>query len=272
MTTEYVKCNLCGADNYKFWSKKDGIDIVKCKDCGLIYSNPRLTKESQIEYYSKQYFDEGDYDGDILRKGMYAIEIENQIKKNVGTHGRFLDVGCAYGAFLTHLPDTFEKYAVEFSPQAAEYARKVNGFNVETGELSQTKFPDNYFDVIHFRGVIEHVQDPTLDLKTAFRLLKPKGFLIISTTPNIESLAGRVYREMFRQVFPLEHIYYFSPKTLCALLDKTNFRIVKKYYPYLKTPYENLFKDLMDFILNKFKGTESPPFFKSMMTFYAKKK
>ena len=63
----------------------------------------------------------GDYDGDAKRKKMYEIEIEEQIKKIVGAAGRFLDVGCAYGAFLNSLPDTFEKYGIEYSKDAAEY-------------------------------------------------------------------------------------------------------------------------------------------------------
>ncbi|MFC1805311.1 methyltransferase domain-containing protein, partial [Candidatus Omnitrophota bacterium] len=268
----YVKCDLCAADDYSSWGRKDGFRIVECNQCGLVYTNPRLDLERVKKLYTTEYFSQGDYAEDPLRKRMYIIEIETQIKKLIGNKGRFLDVGCALGAFLKLLPDSFEKYGTEISQQAADYAREKNGLNIEIAEgLATIKFPDNFFDIIHLRGVIEHLRSPTVDLKKAYSLLKPSGRLIVSTTPNIVSPAARFYREQFRLVFPKEHIYYFSPRTLSRLLQKTGFVTKAVFYPYINTPYASLFKDIKDFFFNRMRGKESPPFFYSVMTFYAQK-
>lgn len=271
MNTEYVNCDLCGFDNTELWGQKHNLNIVKCKECGLVYTNPRFTTSELEKYYSSEYFSINNYAYDPLRMRMYRIEIETQIIKTIGTKGRFLDVGCAFGVFLSLLPGSFEKYGIEFSKVAAEYGRKQFGLRINVGSLGQCEYPDNFFDIIHLRGVIEHLQYPTDDLKRAYKFLKPGGYLIISTTPNIDSPAAKFYREMFKLVFPREHIYYFSPKTLSILFDKTGFVIQKVFYPYINTPYGNLFKDINNFIFNKIRNRESPPFFRSAMTFYARK-
>ena len=55
---EYINCDLCGADETEFLFVAnenqfhlDGqFNVVKCKKCGLVYVNPRPTKEN-IGFY-----------------------------------------------------------------------------------------------------------------------------------------------------------------------------------------------------------------------------
>jgi len=272
MNLEGVKCNLCKNDRTSFWGRKAGLDVFRCNVCGLVYVNPRPTLDELKKHYSIEYFEEGDYASNPERRRMYLIEIKTQIARMVGERGRFLDVGCAFGAFLNLLPETFEKYGLEFSESAAAYGRQKYGLNIQAGGLGSAAYPDGFFDVVHLRGVIEHLQDPANDMAAAHRLLKPGGHLVISTTPNIASPAARFFRERFRLVMPMEHIYYFSPRTLRALLEKSGFAVGKIFYPYLNTPYRRLGADIRDFILNRIKGKDSPPFFYSVMTVYAVKK
>jgi len=40
-------CPLCNSGNYsKIYSERDAIGIVRCKDCGLVYTNP-MVKEPE---------------------------------------------------------------------------------------------------------------------------------------------------------------------------------------------------------------------------------
>lgn len=63
-TMEYVSCNLCASNRAEllFVSKDMLLNepgqfrIVKCKNCGLIYLNPRPTKSSLEQYYPNQYY------------------------------------------------------------------------------------------------------------------------------------------------------------------------------------------------------------------------
>jgi len=270
---EIVRCNLCNSDysNQELWAKKDGINIVKCKKCGLIFSNPRFNKEALDKYYSEQYFKEGNYKEDKLREESYKTEIK-EIISIVEKRGKFLDVGAAYGKFLSLLPNTFEKEGLEYSKDAVESGKKMFDVNLKQGTLPETDFKEKIFDVVHLRGVIEHLPDPNSNIKKSHKILKDNGWLILNIVPNIDGPVGRRFREKFRLVFPQEHIYYFSPKTLKMLLEKNGFEIKKITYPYKETPYAKPIRDIFKFIFNKSLGKESPPFWKNIMTIYAKKR
>jgi SAM-dependent methyltransferase len=270
---EIVRCNLCNSSysDSELWTKKDGINIIKCKKCGLVFSNPRLNKEALDRYYSEQYFKEGDYNEDKLREKSYIEEIK-EIINIVGNKGQFLDVGAAYGKFLTMLPNTFEKFGLEYSKDAVESGNKMFNLNLKQGILPEAGYEEKFFDVVHFRGVIEHLRNPNANIKEANKILKDNGWLIFNIVPNIDGPVGRRFKEKFRLVFPQEHIYYFSPKTLTKMLEKNGFKVKKITYPYLNTPYANPIKNIIEFIVNKPLGKDSPPFWKNIMTFYAQKR
>ncbi|MBI2358468.1 MAG: class I SAM-dependent methyltransferase [Deltaproteobacteria bacterium] len=268
--SEYVSCNLCGRDSTRAWGKKHGMNIVQCRNCGLVYANPRLNSHQLDAYYSQTYFEDAQYDGDPQRARMYEIEIR-QMLKIVGTAGRFLDVGCAYGRFLSCLPSTFEKQGVEFAAKAAEYAREKFGLDVHRGQLHEVPFEGESVDVVHFRGVFEHLQDPQRDLQVAHSILKFGGWLILSTVPNIAGPCGRLFKTRFKLVYPQEHIYYFSYRTLRRYCEGNGFVVKHVFYPYLGTPYENVVADSLAFVANYLTGRESPPFFGSVITVYAQK-
>ena len=267
---EYVGCNLCEQDETRPWGFKDGLNIVACKKCGLVYTNPRLDQQELEAYYNPSYFDDRTQDADPQRYRMYQLEVED-MSRTIKMKGRFLDVGCANGIFLTVLPNTFEKYGIEFSEEAVEMGRQKFGLNIQIGKLSEVSYQDRYFDTIHMRAVIEHMESPRKQLEAANRLLKPDGWLIVSTTPNIGGPIGSLYRERARLVYPKEHIYYFTRGTLSQMLKKTGFTPIRWVYPYWRTPYARVAKDLADFVLNYLTGRDSPPFWHSVMTVYAKK-
>ncbi len=92
---EYAKCNLCDADNTQLLFigkdrlfKKAGLfNVVKCKECGLIYLDPRPTQKS-INYYYPPYY--GPYkkigfdDVGIMGKGKGKFAyLKNWIKKTI---------------------------------------------------------------------------------------------------------------------------------------------------------------------------------------------
>lgn len=267
---ESVRCNLCGADEATLWGIKDDIRIVRCRHCGLVYCNPRPDNDELQRYYSDSYFTEGHYQGDEKRQRMYEIEID-EIIENVRDRGRFLDVGCAVGKFLHTLPDNFEKWGTEFSEAAAGTGRKKFDLNIITGQIRNIELPEKYFDIVQMRGVLEHSQDPFEDLLKINTVMKDDGVLRISQLPNIDSICGKFFRTRFNQVKPGEHLYYFTPSTIKAMLKKAGFGIMKITYPYLGTPYASLLKDMLHMVTFLLTDRESPPFFGNMMIVYANK-
>jgi hypothetical protein len=108
-------------------------------------------------------------------------------------------------------------------------------------------------------------------LRKAHQILKKEGMLILSTTPNAGSPAAKLFKYRWTLTKPEEHIYYYTDKTIDVYLAKTGFKRVKTSYPYWGTPYCHPIKDHWNFIWNYLTGKESPGFWRSVFSIYAKK-
>jgi len=137
---------------------------------------------------------------------------------------KLLDVGCYIGVFLEIAArHGWEAWGIEPSQWAAEQARQ-NGLNVIHGTLATTHLPDGSFDVVTLWDVIEHVSDPMSEIRRVHRLLKPGGLIVIHTM-DIDSPFSRVMGPRWPWLMEM-HIYYFSQRTMAAMLRKAGFQVL----------------------------------------------
>lgn len=120
------------------------------------------------------------YDDKAIGTGGYTSMV--LMRKYV--EGRILEFGCGRGKLLGGLKNVTEKYGVDLSERAIEYARE----NVKDGkfivaDVCNTPFPDRYFDFVYSIEVIEHIPDAASMLSEMHRVLKPGGYAYIQT-PN----------------------------------------------------------------------------------------
>lgn len=90
-----------------------------------------------------------------------------------------LDLGCGRGEFLNGFIDAgVEGYGVDFTDAAKDYCPQaaIKQADVENYGLP---YPDDYFDVVFSKSVIEHFHNPDIMIKEVFRCLKPGGLAII---------------------------------------------------------------------------------------------
>jgi len=141
--------------------------------------------------------------------------------------GKLLDIGCGNGRFLVAMRELgWEVAGVEPDGQAAKVAREQGGFSVYEGVLEDTAFPDDTFDAITMKHVVEHLPDPISTLRECQRILKKGGRLVV-TVPNIESLGHRIYREAWRGLEVPRHLFLFSPPTLRACAESLGLQILE---------------------------------------------
>lgn len=160
----------------------------------------------------------------------------------------FLDIGCGDGSlslfFKEALGDT-EVYGIDTSSSAVESA-KQKGINAVTLDLNVSTLPfeNNFFEVVFAGEIIEHLFDPDLMLEEIWRVLAPGGTLVI-TTPNLACWHSRLLLLAGFQPYNVpvslrfwsagklfvsgptgrEHIRFFTPRALRALLKEHHFTI-----------------------------------------------
>ena len=218
-------CVLCGAtsDRFEPYAERGEFGVVKCKECSLIFINPRATEEetrkqytddvsSPIRYYGKSVH----VDSPIFEKRLRAIE-------ELVPKGRLLDVGCSVGTFMdVARARGWQVAGVELNKNACELCTE-KGHKVYRGlfapELIST-FEKADFDLITLNDVIEHLPDPVASMKLVGPLLRPGGYLMINT-PNIDNIVARTF-----QIKPMEHLFYFSTATATRTLEKAGLEVV----------------------------------------------
>jgi 2-polyprenyl-3-methyl-5-hydroxy-6-metoxy-1,4-benzoquinol methylase len=275
---EIKPCIICNSIDLEKWANINYLVAKKCKECGMISVNPHFNDEGLKLLYSNYFYKR--QENDILnaqRKLVY--QLDHDWINNFIYRGRVLDVGCSGGFFLDHFSKkNWIREGVEIAGNSADYARDKFEVLVHEGLITEINFEKKY-DLVMFRGVIEHFRDPISVFKKCNEIIKPGGYLYFTATPAGDSFAFEVYREKWALFTPLEHIHFFTVELLNLALSKYNFEYVSHHYQYQETPYANPQSDynkiLKDICLkqnNKFHNIDSSvPFPGSMITALWKK-
>jgi SAM-dependent methyltransferase len=237
---------------------------VRCKSCGLIFTNPRPNAKDLIRYYQENYspykfsipkqFLPRKPDGsapwktrakEIILHECYGYPVSPDTStfwKGFGlllrilTHrlaffpryvqgGRLLEVGCSTGHYLHLVHELgWTVKGIEFHPESSCFARETLGLDVFTGELLDAQLPESSFDAVILFHVLEHLPNPMEVLYELYRLLKPGGSLYIAV-PNINAFEARVFGSYYGGLEVPRHLYHFSPKTLSQMLEKVGFTV-----------------------------------------------
>ncbi len=241
---EYVNCILCNSGeatylaDYSYHGER--LSIVECKKCGLIYTNPRLTKEREIELFQDSYFNLADEEAwGVNRLPNYRALLDKLEKFH--RPGRLLDMGCGFGHFLKFARVRgWECYGVEPSKAACDYARNNLDFNVIQGELREGSFSTNFFDAVVLWDVLYLFSDPVSELNKINRIMKEGGvlgirivtnkgpfmklFLVLSNLHFVKRKSSSYY-----PFWNPDWLYNFSRKNLNRLLKNSGFNIVHIY-------------------------------------------
>ena len=95
-----------------------------------------------------------------------------------------LDAGCGTGWFSKKASDRGASVtSMDLGEKLLSKVKEKCNSTCVVGSVLQIPYNDNSFDIVVSSEVIEHVPDPHKALQELFRVLKPKGVLIIST-PN----------------------------------------------------------------------------------------
>ena len=100
-------------------------------------------------------------------------------KYNLKSGASILDVGCGRGEFINgFISNGLDGYGTDQSNYITNIFEKIK-FKKSDLENDGIPFPDNYFDYVFSKSVIEHFFNPENLSSEIFRVLKPGGLAII---------------------------------------------------------------------------------------------
>jgi len=220
-------CPVCSRRDLAPAIEKDGFRIDQCGGCGFRFTNP-APNEQQLElFYNSRIKQLENIAFESTRAARLPIfERRLNLIRQYVTGGRLLDIGGANGIFvdaIARADAAFEVFIVDLNRDAvAKLHQKYPAVQAIEGDA--LKHTGSY-DVITLWDTIEHLPDVNRVAAHLFSLLRPGGFLFLST-PNVHSFEHSIGQYRHPQVLPLSHVNYFAPSTLGHLLERHNFKVV----------------------------------------------
>ena len=197
------------------------------------------------------------------RQAMYRQEYQ-RIMRYVQS-GSVLDVGCGCGDFLElFTPTRWERFGIEVAPVALEVL-ETRGVQTDlTGK------PDESFDLVIFRGTIQHLDEPIVTIKRCIRWLHAGGYMVFLATPNIGSLCYRLFQEL-PAIDPPRNFMQVSDRILRGILENLGMDVLRFEFPYWGTPYARPVRDASSFVRRLLGVRCDFAFWGNMLECYARK-
>ena len=235
---EIINCHICNSsyEEHELISKKERhgleMDCVICKNCGLVFTNPRMSQESFNDFYTNYYRDLYNYEiGERSLKNLFQDNYNNGkkvyefVKKFISPKSRILELGCANGGLLKYFKEMgHEVTGLDLGEAEVEDGINNYGLNLEHKSIEEYESNEKK-DLIIMIHVIEHLTDCKNTLEKIRENLNDEGYLYISC-PDIDVLSnGEIYKSDWLTLMQNAHTINFDKISINNLLNKYGFEV-----------------------------------------------
>jgi 2-polyprenyl-3-methyl-5-hydroxy-6-metoxy-1,4-benzoquinol methylase len=223
---EARECGACGSVRWRAAGEVCGKRYARCGECGVVRLYDRVAAD-QLHRLYKGYYPGADPSPDELRRQLGNPTFAHRrarLEAAVPASRRWIfEIGCGDGNFLAYLRGLgWRVHGSEYDAETAALVRRRHGIGLFVGDVADAVSPDAPFEVAAAYHVLEHVYQPAEWLAAVRRMLAPGGIVHIQV-PNHASLTRRLTGAAWASVMFPQHVYFYTPRTLQALLRRAGF-------------------------------------------------
>lgn len=221
------------------------VSVMKCSNCGLIYSNPQPIPYDMQDHYGvppesywyNEYFTANPhYFSNQIGKAKKFLSFQPGMKA--------LDIGAGLGKAMIAMENAgFDAYGFEASVPFYDRAIEKMGISpqkLKRAALEEVDYQPETFDFISFGAVLEHLYDADLSIAKAMTWLKPNGIIHIEV-PSSDYTISKIFNFYYRlrgtnyvtNISPMHspfHMYEFGLGSFTKNQKKHQYKIVYHEY------------------------------------------
>jgi SAM-dependent methyltransferase len=213
-------CVVCHAEIEKFLPLWPG--LKQCSNCGHIMADIDAKCLDISGIYDNNYFSGHEYCDYLGDQRVFKKQFKSRLKDVIKyqPNGDLIELGCAYGFFLDVARSSYNVHGFDIAEEPTRYAREILRLDARCEDFIDAKIEPESADIITMWDVIEHLPRPDLILSKAEKILKPGGFIFI-TTGDIGSILAKIRKQKWRLIHPPTHLHYFNQDTIIYLLGRS---------------------------------------------------
>lgn len=194
--------------------------LVQCTNCDLVYVDQPPGEDELAHAYHVAEYDSSEEANDAAAAYIRAIQPTLDM---LARRQSALEIGTGTGIFLESLSHKgfTELVGVEPSSAAIEAAPEYRRAWIRKGIFEEKDFVPESFDLICCFMTMEHVHDPDVVARAAFRLLRPGG-AFVTVTHDYRSLVNKLLGKR-SPIIDIEHMQLFSKSSVRHLFESAGF-------------------------------------------------
>lgn len=176
----------------------------------------------QKKFYDNYWNNKGYLNRLKLLRAIKILQYLSYIKTKI-KEPEIIDFGCGDGRFTAFIGEFGNTSGVELSEETVNRSNlKYPWVKFLQGDCISMEVPKEKYDIVISQEVIEHVWEQDVYLRQCHKMLKPGGYIIL-TTPNKRILNLMKTSNWSNQ--PIENIITFQK--IKHIINKSNFKIIK---------------------------------------------
>jgi SAM-dependent methyltransferase len=199
--------------------------LDKCRACGHVFQNPRLSLTGLDFYYRDVYDRLGEASvGVVFGASDGSYRGRTELVRRFTTPRTWLDIGTGHGHFCLYAKGVLTGTifdGLDMGESIEEAQRRgwvATGFRGQFPDLAE-KLAGNY-DIVSMHHYLEHTRDPFVELDAVARVLNPGGYLLIEL-PNPAFGLARVLGGYWMPWLQPQHLNMMPlPNLEAALRDR----------------------------------------------------
>ena len=239
-----TKCLACNSSNFAAFEQTIAMmhqnsptkyNFDRCKDCGLVFLNPRMDETELGQFYTASYLPYrveeawGKY-ASFVKKDQEQIDkarVQRLIKHSrLSAQSRILDIGCGKPTFLSSLRKSTEANLIglDFSDEGWKNdTDSYRNIDLRTGEIADLS-NEKPMDIITMWHYLEHDYQPQQHLKQLLNYSHADTRLIIEV-PNFNSYTRKKFGKHWSGYHTPRHTALYSPQNIELMLKNSGWKV-----------------------------------------------